>query len=515
MTRLLALDLGTTSFKAIVYDEAGAKLAEQRADPPDRRVQIADVPVDVWETDALWETVADLLKRTVQPFDGQVDALAIAQLGLIGVPLDASDRPLFAFVTWIDPSAGTPAVLERSGLTDAGLFAVAGNRLNSIYPPAWIGWMSEHEPRFADGMKRWVFIGDWLAYRLSGILSSDYSITSQTLTLDQTDLVLREDLLRAFGLAEDLFPAPEQAGRALGGVTEQAAVETGLRAGVPVVLGGADWLVGVFGSGLTEPGDFGILTGTWELTFTCAREPCLTELACDSGAICDPHVAPHRWALRIEALSGEVTEWCRSQLHANGAEDGELSEWAEIVAACEGVAPGSGGLVFVPHLFGSYGPRHDELARGAFVGLTGASTRAAMARAVFEGLSFQTRASVEALSRATGLRARRIVVMGGGVKNTVWLRTRADALGRSVEVVEDPDVTPRGAAMLAGIGIGLFSDFSDAVARFAPPTKLVEPDPGNARLYQEIYDEVYVPLQDSLASVNHRLARLAEIGGSP
>jgi xylulokinase len=514
MTRLLALDLGTTSFKAIVYDESGAKLAEQRADPPDQRLDIAGVPVDIWETEALWETVADLLRRTVEPFAGRVDGLAIAQLGLIGVPLDGAGDPLFAFVTWIDPSAGTPAVLARSGLTDAELFAVAGNRLNSIYPPAWIGWMSEHEPRFADAMKRWVFIGDWLAYRLSGVLASDYSITSQTLTLDQTQLTLRDDLLRAFGLAEDLFPPPEQAGRRLGEVTQQAAAATGLRAGVPVVLGGADWLVGVFGSGLTEPGDFGILTGTWELTFTCAREPCLTEIACESGAICDPHVAPDRWALRIEALSGEVTEWCRRQLHGTEAGNGELSTWADMVAACGDVAPGSGGLVFVPHLFGSYGPRHDELARGAFVGLTGASTRTAMARAVFEGLSFQTRASVEALTRATGVQAERILVMGGGVKNDLWLRTRAEALGRSVEVVEDPDVTPRGAAMLAGIGIGLFSDAGDAVNRFAPPTKIIEPDSGNARLYQEIYDEVYVPLQHSLASVNHRLARLAEIGES-
>lgn len=512
MTRLLALDLGTTSFKAIVYDETGAKLSEQRADPPDRRIEIAGVPVDVWETDALWETIADLLRRTVQRFGGQVDAVAIAQLGLVGVPLNANNEPLFALVTWIDPSAGTQAVLKRSGLSDAGLFAVAGNRLNSIYPPAWIGWMAEHEPRFADGMARWAFIGDWLAYRLSGVLSSDYSITSQTLTLDQTELVLRKDLMHAFGLSEDLFPTPEQAGRTLGAVTAQAAAATGLSAGVPVVLGGADWLVGVFGSGLIEPGDFGILTGTWELTFTCAREPCLTEVACESGAICDPHVAPDRWALRIEALSGEVSEWCRSHLHAGGAKP---SEWAEIVAACEEVAPGCGGLVFVPHLFGSYGPRHDELARAAFVGLTGAGTRTAMTRAVFEGLSFQTRASVQALTLATGIEPRRIVVMGGGAKNALWLRTRAEALGRAVEVVEDPDVTPRGAAMLAGIGIGVFDDFADAVARFAPPTKLVQPDAGNARLYEQIYDDVYVPLQDSLAPVNHRLARLAETGESP
>jgi xylulokinase len=515
MTRLLGLDLGTTSFKAVVYDERGAKLAEERADPPDRRIEIDGVAVDIWETEPLWSTVAGLLKRAVAQFDGVIDAVAIAQLGLIGVPLGAGDEPLFPFVTWLDPSAGTASVLARSGLGDAQLFALAGNRLNSIYPPAWIGWMSEHEPRFARGMRRWVFVGDWLAYRLCGELSSDYSITSQTLALDQSELSIRDDLLDAFGLPRDLFPVPGQAGVRLGGVGASAARDTGLRSGVPVVVGGADWLVGVFGAGLTEPGDVGVLTGTWELTFTCLHEPCLTTQACESGAICDPHVAPHRWALRIEALSGEVTEWLRSQLPANGAGSKSGSGWEEIMSACAEVAPGSGGVVFVPHLFGSYGPRHDELARGAFVGLTGATTRAALGRAVFEGLSFQTRAAVEALAAASGVEAERVVVMGGGVKNHLWLQTRADVLGRRVEVVEDPDVTPRGAAMLAGVGVGAFADHAEAVLRFARPTAAVEPDERRAHLYDELYRAAYLPLQDSLQTVNHRLAGLTARGGSP
>ncbi len=511
MTRLLALDLGTTSFKAVVYDEDGRKLNEQRADPPDRKIELAGVAVDIWETEDLWLTVAELCRRAVEPFGGAVDALAIAQLGLIGVPLNAAGAPLFPFVTWLDPAAGTPSILRRSGLTDAGLFEIAGNRLNSIYPPAWIGWLSEHEPRFADGMHRWVFVGDWLAYRLSGVLTTDYSITSQTLTLDQHELRLREDLLGAFGLPSDLFLSPEQAGIMIGEVTAPAARATGINAGVPVVRGGADWMIGVFGSGLTEPGDVGILTGTWELTAACLREPCLTPIACESGAICDPHVAPGRWALRIEALSGGVTEWCRRELQATGD---ATAEWEDIIAACATVMPGSGGVVFVPHVFGSYGPRHDELARGAFVGLTGASTRAAMTRAVFEGLSYQTRASVDALTLATGVPTGRVVVMGGGVKNRLWLQTRADALGRVVEVVEDPDVTPRGAAMLAGLGIGLFGDYRDAVARFAPGTTTIEPQPAATARYEEIYRSAYVPLQDALEGVNHRLAGLTEYGGS-
>lgn len=510
MTRLLALDLGTTSFKAVVYDEHGRNLHEQRADPPDRRVQVAGVAVDIWETEELWLTVADLCRRVVEPFAGAVNALAIAQVGLIGVPLNDEGAPTFPFVTWLDPSAGTAKILTRSGLTDTELFAVAGNRLNSIYPPAWIGWLSEHEPRFADGMVRWVFVGDWLAHRLSGVLATDYSITSQTLTLDQRELRLREGLLDAFSLPQGLFAPPRQAGVTIGEVTSQAARATGINAGVPVVLGGADWMVGVFGAGLTEPGDVGILTGTWELTTACLREPCLTAMACESGAICDPHVAPHRWAIRIEALSGGVTEWCRRELQSKGDAPGE---WDEIIAGCAAVTAGSGGVVFVPHLFGSYGPRHDELARGAFVGLTGSTTRTAMTRAVLEGLSYQTRASVDALTGAADVPAGRLVVMGGGVKNRLWLQTRADALARELEVVDDPDVTPRGAAMLAGVGIGLFRDHEDAVARFAPKTVPIEPDARRAALYEQLYESVYVPAQTSLEGVNHRLAGMTETEG--
>lgn len=375
--------------------------------------------------------------------------------------------------------------------------------------------MSEHEPQFAEGMRRWVFVGDWLAYLLCGELATDYSITSQTLVLDQRKLMLRDDLLDAFGLPPDLFLAPGQAGRRLGTVGTEAARMTTLRTGTPVVVGGADWLVGVFGSGLTEPGDVGILTGTWELTFTCLSEPCLTSLACRSGAICDPHVVPDRWVLRIEALSGEVTEWSRRQLPTDGTSTSGVDEWSELITACAAVAPGSGGLVFVPHLFGSYGPRHDALARGAFVGLTGATTRTTMGRAVFEGLSFQTRASLDALSAASGVEPERVVAMGGGVKNKLWLQTRADVLGRAIEAVEDPDVTPRGAAMLAGLGTEVFGDYHEAVARFAPPTVTVEPDADRARLYEQMYREVYVPLQDSLEAINHRLAEIAVQGGAP
>ena len=272
MTRLLALDLGTTSFKAVVYDEHGRKLGEQRADPPDRRIEIDGVPVDIWETDALWAVVSDLLNARRSRSAVPIDALAIAQLGLIGVPLDAGDQPLFPFVTWLDPSAGTAG--SAGAQRPHRRRSVRGRRQPpELDLPAGVDRMDVRARRRAlpTGMKHWVFVGDWLAYRLCGELRSDYSITSQTLALDQTHArPARGPAACVRARRGPVRGARAGRARTIGGVTADAARATGLRAGVPVVLGGADWLVGVFGSGLTEPGDVGILTGTWELTFTCA-----------------------------------------------------------------------------------------------------------------------------------------------------------------------------------------------------------------------------------------------------
>ena len=183
--------------------------------------------------------------------------------------------------------------------------------------------MSEHEPRFAEGMERWVFVGDWLAYRLSGVLASDYSITSQTLTLDQTRAWPARGPAASVRPRRGPVPVARAGGRGRSARSPSEAAR-GHRSALPGYrscwAAPTGWSV-CLASGLTEPGDVGILTGTWELTFTCAREPCLTAVACESGAICDPHVAPERWALRIEALSGEVTEWCRRQLAGDGGRE--------------------------------------------------------------------------------------------------------------------------------------------------------------------------------------------------
>jgi xylulokinase len=318
------------------------------------------------------------------------------------------------------------------------------------------------------------------------------------------------DLLRAFGLDLNIFPAPRPSGSLLGRVLPEAASATGLPVDVPVVLGGADFITGAYAAGFLDAGDAAILTGTWENVIVCSDQPELGPALFKCGAICDAHVAPNRWSIRIENLSGEVTEWYRTKIrplnHA-GQEDAERN-WSRLIEEAETAAPGSSGVVFMPHVFGSYGPRHDQLARGAFIGLSGDCACQELTRALFEGLSFQTRHALEALTAGIGRAPCRVVAMGGGTKNRFWVQNKADILGCPLEVVTTPDVTPRGAAMIAGIGVGVFSDFRNALHRFGGAVALISPSDRLTDFYQRLYREIYLPLCDQLAPFNARLSTL-------
>jgi len=516
MPRLLGIDLGTTSFKAVVYDERGNALANARVAPPDEQIVVHGFRVNVWRQEELWDAICELIRRAMDVLpDRRLDALAIAELGLVGYPVDASGHALYAGVTWIDPAAPPSRAFAGCGIDNRTLFGITGNHLSPIYPPAWITWMAEHEPTYTRGMVRWLNVGDYVAFRLCGEMGLDYSMGSQTTLLDHHTLTLRADLLRAMRLDEKIFPTPQQAGTLLGRVHAEAAAATGISAGLPVVLGGADFIIGAYAAGFLDAGDAAILTGTWENVVMCSDRPQLGAALEKCGAICDAHVAPERWSIRIENLSGDVTEWYRRLISGprdTGASEGD-SDWLPLIEEAEAANAGSGGLIFLPHVFGSYGPRHDHLARGAFVGLSGPCGRRELTRAVFEGLSFQTRHALEALIDGIGAQPQRVVAMGGGSKNRFWVQNKADILGRELEVVTTPDVTPRGAAMIAGIGAGVFRDFREAVSSFARPAAKVSPNRELTAFYSDLYKDSYLPLLDELAPYHTRLG-LAKPAGA-
>jgi xylulokinase len=510
---LLGIDLGTTTLKAVAFDDRGTRLAAAAVEPPSREITIDGCAATVWPAEELWDRICELLRRVMASLSVPVAGLAIVELGLAGVPILRDGSAGYPAVAWMSPS--DPLDGMTRDLDSEASFHSTGNRVNPIYPPSWISWLRRHDPDYPREFRAWLYTGDYIAYRLSGEIGVDFSMASQTTVLDQHTLSYRDDLLDAYGLTSEIFPSPRAAGTPLGAVTAAAATATGLAVGTPVIVGGADFVAGAYGAGFLDPGAAAIITGTWECTVMCSDKPETGAALGRTAAICDPHLAPHRWSVRVENLSGDVAEWYREQFYARPADATEPVPWATIIDDAASVDPGSGGVVFLPHVFGSFGPILDERARGAFVGLTNYTTRAHLTRAVFEGLSYQSRHALEVLAEAMSQPVDRVVMMGGGLKNPVWTQARADIIGRTVEVVDDPDVTPRGAAMTAGVGAGTFTDFHEAARSMAPSTSAVDPDPENVALYDAIFESVYLPLTEVLTPANHQLAAIGERHRSP
>jgi xylulokinase len=288
----------------------------------------------------------------------------------------------------------------------------------------------------------------------------------------------------------------------LGEVHAEAAAQTGLTPGTPVVLGGHDYCCGMLPTGAFRPGVVLDVTGTWEMVVTALDEPVLTPEVCRMGVFVDSHVARDQWAVMGGAVAADMLEWLRREF---GFEEKQRaaraggSEWDYLMAAAEASPPGARGVMFLPHMSGSSCPIVDSASLGAFVGLRNIVTKGDVIRAVIEGLDYQFLEIVRAYETGLHVAPEQIVAIGGATNNKFWMQNKADVVGKPIEVPQLDEAVPLGAAILAGIGVGLYRDEQEAFQRVHRPGPVYEPDPTRSARYAEWYDDyqqLYPALED-------------------
>ncbi len=509
MDYLVGIDLGSTSLKAIVYDKAGRAVASGSR-PTERFNPWPEHPEwTVWQPEQIWSGTAEAIAEAVAKLDdaSRIRGVAVTGMGMDGVPIDADGKWLYPFISWLDPrTAGQHEWwLENVGADKT--FSIGGNPVWAINSALRIRWMMENEPDIIARTDKWLLIEDFLNFMLCGRRATDYSMASCMMLFDQKTRNWSDELLHLAGIDRGLMPEALPATTHLGSVTPAAAAATGLPEGTPVILGGHDHLCGALPVGASQPGVVLNVTGTWEIVSAAGAEPVLEPPLRQTGLTVQAHVAPNTWAAWASTPAGECIEWFRKQYGAEDARraaDEGKSEWEYIIAAAEAAAPGCGGTRFLPHLAGSTCPAVDPSSRGAFVGLRSLTTRGEMIRAIFEGLGYQFLDILGALEKGAGIRAERIVAVGGATRNAFWMQNKADVSGRCVEAPRVEEATPLGAAILAGIGVGVYDDERDACSHVYQPGTTFEPDPERTDFYAkgfELYRQIYPalkPLNDKL-----------------
>lgn len=498
MTYLLGIDVSTTATKALLIDEQGAVVAVAATEYD------FETPQPLWseQDPALWWYGAIRSIRAVLEQSG-VAPIAIHGIGLTGqmhglVLLDGAGQVLRPSILWNDQRTAAQCDEIRARLGKAKLIEYTGNDALTGFTAPKILWVRDHEPAVYDRIRHILLPKDFVRYQLTGEPAMDCADGAGTLLLDLKKRNWSTEVLDALDIPHDWMPPIFEGPAITGRLTAAAAAATGLPVGTPVIAGGGDQAAQAVGVGAVQEGIIALTLGTSGVVFGSVNHPFFQPEG-RLHAFC--HSVPGRWHLMGVMLSAAGSlRWYRDTL-APGVGYDQLLQPAAAVPA------GSEGLLFLPYLTGERTPHPDPLARGSFVGLTVRHTLPHMTRAVLEGVAFGLRDSFE-LMKGVGLSAiQQVRVSGGGARSPLWRQILADVLGSELVTVNTTEGAAYGAALLAGVGAGVWPSVDDACAAAIQTTGSTAPNPTAVDYYNRAYAQ-YRDLYPILKPVFANLANL-------
>lgn len=496
---LLALDIGTTHCKAALFDERGTLI--RLAKRPTASHTAAGIG-ECYDPDGLWDAAASLIREAAAPEPGQaplrIAAVGIASMAETGLLVDAAGAARTPLLPWFSRVADAQAarIAEEGGELER--FAATGLRSSYKYGLAKLLWLRERDPALLPGAK-WLSAADYVAYRLTGAAGTDYTLAARTFAFRIDRKAWDAPWISHFGLDPGLFPEARPSGASLAPARADVARALGLPAGVPVAVAGHDHVCAALAAGAVKPGRIMDSMGTAETLVGMLPERPLTSADLASGLSFGVHVVPDAlfWMGGISASGGSV-EWLRNALGGAAPLD-----YAGVLRLLAEAKPEPTGILYYPYLSGAGAPQPDAQARAAFIGLSAEHGRAELLKAVLEGAAFEMESIRRAAESIDNTAIDAVTVVGGGARNPVWLQIKADVSGCELQVPDMEEAALLGAAMLAGIGAGVYRDAEEArtAATERRQTNFIKPDMSSGAAYLKLYEQGYMTLQEPLRAV--------------
>ena len=496
---LLGLDVSTTGAKALLVDLKGqvvssATMPLSLSTP--RPLWSEQNPEDWW--DGIVKSTRSALKKA-----GATGG-DIAAVGLTGqmhglVLLDENGAVLRPAMLWNDQRTANQCNTIRERLGKERLIQITGNDALTGFTAPKILWVQENEPEVYAQVRHILLPKDYIRYRLTDAFGMDRAGGAGTLLFDLKARTWSLEVLAALEIPADWLPPTFEGPDVTGLITAVAAQATGLSAGTLVVGGGGDQAAQATGVGAVEPGIIALTLGTSGVVFATTAAP-LVEPEGRLHAFC--HTVPDKWHFMGVMLSAAGSlQWYHDQIAPDMSFD-------ELVNEAANVPPGSEGLFFMPYLSGERTPHPDPLARGAWIGLTLRHTRAHMTRAVLEGVAFGIKDSFTLIQEAGLGAVEQVRISGGGAKSPLWRQIMANVLGVELVTVNTTEGAAFGAALLAGVGAGLYASVGEACRAAIEMTGKTEPDADTA-VYPAYYAR-YRALYPALAAEFAAISKLVE-----
>ena len=392
------------------------------------------------------------------------------------VLLDADDKLLRPSIIWCDQRSEVQCQQITEQIGASRLIELTCNPALTGFTLPKILWVKDHEPEHWRRLRSLLLPKDYVRLRLTGDKAIDVADASGTLLLDVSDRQWSREMLDAAGLNDSVLPRLFESPEITGSVSQSAAELTGLRAGTPVVAGAGDQAAGAVGMGIVKPGSVSATIGTSGVVFAATNNPALDPKG-RVHTFC--HAIPNRWhVMGVTQGAGLSLRWFRDQFG--------LAPYDQLTAEAADVPAGANNLLWAPYLMGERTPHLDPNARAALVGLTATHTRAHVVRAILEGVAFSLRDSLE-IFRDMNVPVESIRLGGGGARSKLWRQIQADVYAHAVDIVQAEEGAAYGAALLAGVGGGLWKSVDDACADVVRVVDRIEPDAAAVKVLEPLY----------------------------
>jgi autoinducer 2 (AI-2) kinase len=487
---LLALDAGTGSCRAVLFAVDGAQVGIAQREWS--HAELAGVPgSQVFDTEGNWRLIVECVRQVLR--DTGTDPAAIRAVSTTSmregmVLYDRAGREL-----WACPNVDSRAGVEATELVEGGqaetIYRHGGDWV-AITSPARLLWIQRHEPELFSRVAHMNMLADWITYRLCGEFVTDPSIGSSSGMFELSARDWSDEVIEICNMQREVFAPVLAPGSNAGSVTAAAAEATGLKAGTPVVVGGADTQLGLVGIGVVDPGSFTVIGGTfWQQTIG------LPEATIDPKArlrtLC--HALPGQWMMEgIGFYCGLSMRWFRDafcDLEKQEAERTGVDAYTLMERAAEHVPPGSNDVIAIlSNLMVASRWIHASPAFVQFnLGDPAHSGRKECIRAIEEAAAYVSLGHMHVIEEITGRSIEGAVFTGGASKGTLWPRIMADVLGIPVKVPRVKESTALGAAMFAGIGAGVYPDIPTAAREVVSFDRTLEPDSLTHERYLGLY----------------------------
>lgn len=500
----IGLDVGTTNWKAALFTETGKLVDIERCPTMTHTDAHGHSYYDPHE---MWGKFVEMMRAVVARNPVTVRGISVASVAEAVVPVDSQGNTIDNIITWYDTRSFRQAQQIRQALGEEKVFSICGLDCNPIFSLPKVMWVRENRPQIFRKAAKWLQMADYVVYRLTGELVTDYTLASRTLAFDVAKADWSEELLSAAGLSRDIFPRIVESGTPVGHVRRELCEQIGFRQAPIVAVGGHDHPAASIAAGAVRGGKVLDSSGTAEAYLYISEKNAAPNMKFDGQRTCR-YLQKDRYVLWGGIIaSGRSFDWAYELLASDRAffPEQKLPAFDEILPQLEQVRGIEDGLVYYPHIRGAGAPHWDPRMRGAFVGVRDYMDGRHFLRAVLEGLSMQSRMIVDMQERVSGEPIRQICVVGGSSKNRLWQQLKANITGRSVELCFEPEATALGAAMLAAIADGTYDSIEQVSDLLAANSVVITPEDGAAERYEpffQLYREGYTALEQFNAHIH-------------